>query len=170
MSNEWDALDNVPEDGLYAIIVTAGTSLVPVASGYAKTIANALAERHSERVLLGIRLGQDGTGAEGEIVPSEADVVQNWIEGVQRPRRSGNKPSRSAVLYVERFDLIPDSVIRLLHENRADIDVILVGAVDESVPPSNEILAPFDKVRIFNIPSEAGSTVSTAEMQLRADK
>jgi hypothetical protein len=169
MTNDWYALDTISETGFYAVVVTAPEALVPIASGYAKTISAGLHSRFSDRIYLGVRLAQEGSGAEGEITPAEADIVTNWVEGVKRPRRSGNKPPKSAIIYVERFDRLPEELVTLLtQESGGDLNVILVGAVDVSTPPSPDSLAPFDAVRIINIPSEDGDIISTAEVQRKA--
>ena len=168
MSNEWNALDTISDSGFYAVVVTADTSLVPVASGYAKTIASRLADIYEDRVFAGLRLGQSGTELEDVISESETNILAGWVEGNAHPRREGNKPASGLVIYVERFDRIPRSALLLLAEaDELGLDVILVGAVDVSKSPSPESLASFDKVRIINIPSKVGGKITTAEKKLR---
>ena len=164
----WKALDTISETGLYAVVVTAPTHLVPIASGYAKAISDFFADKYEDRAYAGLRLGQSGTPQEDSIQDSETNIVAGWVEGNAHPRRTGNEPPKGLVLYVERFDRIPNSALVLLSEaEELGLDVILVGAVDVTRSPNPKSLESFDTLRIINLPSNDGERFTTAEQKLR---
>ena len=168
MSNDWNALDAISDSGFYAVVVTAEKALVPVASGYARAISVKTAATHSEHDFIGLRLNQLGSPEEDQIDEADVNALASWVDGNAHNRRSGNKPSSGIVVYVERFDRIPDSAISLLKEaEELNLNVILIGAVDVALPPAAKALNSFDTVRIINIPSKPGEAISTAEKKLK---